>query len=96
MNRLKPGEHSTYPYVYVDGIYLKRNWGSKVQNVAVLVAIGINVVGYSEIIGAAEDMKEDRESRRPFFVWLKKRGLKGVHLINSLGCLKAFQKSFQK
>lgn len=30
----------TYPYVYVDGIYLKRSWGGEVQNVAVLVAIG--------------------------------------------------------
>lgn len=27
-----------YPYIYVDGIYLKRSWGGEVQNVAVLVA----------------------------------------------------------
>ena len=35
-----------YPYVYVDGIYLKRSWGGEVQNVAVLVAIGVNEEGY--------------------------------------------------
>lgn len=34
-----------------------------------------------EILGAAEGMKEDRESWRSFFVWLKERGLTGVRLI---------------
>jgi len=29
----------TYPYVYLDGISLKRTWGGEVRNVAVLVAI---------------------------------------------------------
>lgn len=71
----------TYPYVYVDGIYLKRSWGGEVQNVAVLVAIGVNAEGHREIIGVAEGMKEDRESWRAFFIWLKERGLKGVRLI---------------
>lgn len=71
----------TYPYVYVDGIYLKRSWGGEVQNVGVLVAIGVNAEGHREIIGAAEGMKEDRESWRVFFIWLKERGLKGVCLI---------------
>lgn len=52
----------TYPYVYVDGIYLKRSWGGEVQNVGILVAIGVNAEGHREIIGAAEGMKEDCES----------------------------------
>ena len=30
-----------YPYVYVDGIYLKRNWGGEFENVSILVAIGV-------------------------------------------------------
>ena len=30
-----------YPYVYVDGVYLKRSWSGKIQNVSVLVAIGV-------------------------------------------------------
>lgn len=51
-----------YPYVYVDGVYLKRSWGSEVQNVSILVAIGVNQDGCREIIGATEGMKEDRES----------------------------------
>ena len=31
-----------YPYVFVDGIYLKRSWGGSFENVAVMVAIGVN------------------------------------------------------
>ena len=76
-----------YPYVYVDGIYLKRSWGGEIQNVAVLVAIGVNDEGYREILGAAEGMKEDHESWKNIFVWLKGRGLKGVRLIIGDKCL---------
>ena len=31
-----------YPYVYVDGVYLKRSWGGEIQNVSVRVAIGVS------------------------------------------------------
>ena len=31
-----------YPYVYVDGVFLKRSWGGEVQNVSILVAIIVN------------------------------------------------------
>ena len=57
-----------YPYVYVDGIYLKRSWGGEIQNISVLVAIGVSQDGCREILCAAEGMKEDRKSRRSFFV----------------------------
>ena len=63
-----------YAYVYVDGTYLKRNWGGEVRNVAILVAIGVNSDGYREILGAVEGLKEDKESWRSFFVHLKERG----------------------
>ena len=32
----------SYPYVYLDGIWLKRSWGGEVKNVSVLVALGVN------------------------------------------------------
>lgn len=76
-----------YPYVYVDGIYLKRNWGGEFENVSILVAIGVDEDGYREIIGAAEGMKEDAESWKSFLVWLKERGLDGVKLIVGDKCL---------
>ena len=72
---------SRYPYVYVDGIYLRRNWGGEYENVAILVAIAVNEDGYREVLGAAEGMKEDKASWVSFFQWLKGRGLDGVKLI---------------
>ena len=56
-----------YPYVYVDGIYLRRNRGGEYENVAILVAIAVNQDGFREIIGAAEGMKEDKTSWVNFF-----------------------------
>lgn len=67
-----------YPYIYVDGIYLKRCWGGEYENASVLIAIGVTEDGYREILGAAEGLKEDLESWKNFFVWLKSRGLDGV------------------
>ena len=73
--------HGKYPYVYIDGIYLKRNWGGEFENVSILVAIGVDSDGYREVIGAAEGMKEDKESWQSLLVWLKERGLDGVKLV---------------
>ena len=87
----------TYAYVYVDGVYLKRSWGGEVQNVSVLVAIGVSQDGYREILGAAEGMKEDHESWHSFFVWLKERGLQGVQLFigdKNLGMLETIGEVF--
>ena len=69
-----------YPYVYVDGIYLKRSWGGSYENVAVMVAIGVNDDGYREAVGAAEGFTESAECWREFLSWLKSRGLRGVRM----------------
>lgn len=64
---------------------------------SVLVAIGVSQDGCREILGAAEGMKEDRESWRSFFVWLKERGLTGVRLIigdKNLGMLETIPEVF--
>ena len=84
--RQKPieGEH---PYVYLDGISLKRSWGGEVRNVSVLVAIGVNRDGYREILGVAEGAREDKESWTSFLRYLKDRGLKGVELVISDKCI---------
>lgn len=85
--RNRPLQGGKYPYVYVDGIYLKRNWGGEYENVAVLVAIAVNEDGYREVLGAAEGMKEDKASWTEFFKWLRGRGLTGVKLIIGDKCL---------
>ena len=79
--------HGRYPYVYVDGIYLKRNWGGEYENVAVLVAMAVNEDGYREVLGAAEGMKEDAASWLNFLKSLKARGLNGTQLFIGDKCL---------
>lgn len=83
-NRPIAGE---YPYVYLDGICLKRNWGGEVRNVSVLVAIGVGAEGYRDILGIVEGGKEDKEGWSTFLRSLKKRGLTGVRLVVSDKCL---------
>lgn len=85
--RNRPLQGGKYPYVYVDGIYLRRNWGGEYENVAILVAIAVNEDGYREVLGAAEGMKEDKASWVNFFQWLKGRGMEGVKLIVGDKCL---------
>jgi putative transposase len=70
----------SYPYVYLDGIVLKRSWGGEVKNVSVLVAIGVNEQGYREVLGAMEGHKEDKSGWGGFLAHLKDRGLAGVEL----------------
>lgn len=76
-----------YPYVYVDGIYLKRNWGGEYENVAILIAMAVNEDGYREVIGAAEGMKEDKASWLEFMKSLKQRGLEGAQLFIGDRCI---------
>ena len=56
---------------------------------AILVAIAINEDGYREVLGAAEEMKEDKAGWVSFFQWLRGCGLDGVKLVvgtSALGC----------
>ena len=85
--RNRPLQGQKYPYIYVDGIYLRRNWGGEYEHVSVLVAIAVNEDGYREVLGAAEGMKEDKASWTEFFKWLKNRGLSGVNLVIGDKCL---------
>ena len=38
-NRAQSG---SYAYVYLDKVYLKRNWGGEYENVAILIAMSVN------------------------------------------------------
>lgn len=76
--RNRPLQGGKYPYVYVENIWLKRNWDGEYQNVSILVAIAVNQDGYREVLGAAEGVKEDKASWVNFFQWLRGRGIEGV------------------
>jgi transposase-like protein len=75
-----------FPYVYLDGVVLKRSWAGEVRNISVLVAIGVGTDGYRQILGVAEGEKEDLEGWRGFLRHLKDRGLNGVQLMISDAC----------
>jgi transposase-like protein len=76
-----------FPYVFLDGLWLKRSWGGEVKNVSVLVAIGVAQSGYREILAVSEGAREDKASWTQFLRELKDRGLKGVELFVSDKCL---------
>lgn len=84
---LKRPIEGEYPYIYLDGIVLKRTWASEVRNVSVLVAIGVSKDGYRKVLGAVEGTKEDKAGWSGFLRHLKERGLKGVKLVISDACL---------
>jgi putative transposase len=77
----------SHPYVYLDGLVMKRTWAGEVRNVSVLVAIGVSSDGYREILGIMEGAKEDKAGWSGFLKHLKARGLKGVELIISDACM---------
>ena len=86
-----------YPYLFVDGIYLKRSWGGSYENGAVMVAIDVDSEGCREIAGCAEVLTESRESRKEFPLRLRGRALSGVRLVagdKSLGMLGALEEVF--
>lgn len=76
----------THPYVYLDGIVMKRTWAGEVRNVSLLVASAVNSEGYREILGICEGAKEDKSGWSAFLRHLVDRGLSGVQLVISDAC----------
>ena len=83
--RQRPLEGS-YPYVYLDGLVMKRSWAGEVRNVSVLVAIGVDAEGYRSILGVAEGAKEDKAGWLSFLRYLKERRPSCPRLITSDAC----------
>lgn len=75
-----------YPYVYLDGIVMKRVWAGEVRNISLLVAIGVTSEGYRDVLGICEGAKEDKSGWSAFLRHLVDRGLTGVELLISDAC----------
>jgi transposase-like protein len=80
--RNRPLDES-YPYLYVDGMWLKQSWGGEIKNVSILAAVAVNERGQREVVGVVEGRKEDGDSWRGLLRNLQERGLKRVRLIIS-------------
>lgn len=84
--RQRPIE-GTFPYVYLDGLVMKRTWADEVRNVSILAAFGVNQDGFRELLGTWEGPKEDKAGWGAFLVHLKERGLSGTQLFVSDKCM---------
>jgi putative transposase len=87
-----------YPFIMVDAIALKVRKDGQVRPGSALIAIGVNIKGYREVLGFWIGDSESYASWSEFFVWLKQRGLRGVEVVVSDqhgGLVKAAQAQFQ-
>ena len=96
----RPLDHAHFPYVYLDATYLHGRLGRNLQVVsrAVVVAIGINALGFREVLGIAVGDSEAEAFWRQFLGSLKERGLTGTRLVISdahLGLTAAIKRMFQ-
>jgi len=74
---------SKYAYVWLDALACKAREGKRVVNVAVVIAIGVRMDGYREILGVDVVTSEDRAGWHAFLKSLTARGLSGVRLVIS-------------
>lgn len=82
----------TYPFLWLDAIYIKVRVNHRVVNQAVVVAVAVNSDGEREILGLDVGPTEDEAFWTQFLRSLVDRGLKGVMLAISdahLGLKKA-------
>jgi putative transposase len=104
----RPLDHAHFPYVFLDATYLHGRLGRNLQVVsrAVVVAIGINALGYREVLGIAVGDSEAEAFWRQFlssliaagFCEAVERGLTGTRLVISdahLGLTAAIKRMFQ-
>ena len=67
-----------FRYVYLDAIYEKVRVGGVIQNVSVLIAVGVNQEGRREILGVSTSLSEADVRWRTCLVNLAQRGLHGA------------------
>ncbi len=78
--RNRPLENGPYTYIWLDATYVKAREHHRVASVAVVVAIGVNVLGCREILGIDVITTEDGSGWLAFLRGLVARGLSGVQL----------------
>ncbi|MDE2723137.1 MAG: IS256 family transposase [Gemmatimonadota bacterium] len=87
-----------YPYLIIDAPYLHIRSGGQVASEAVLIVSGISESGHRDILAIDVAHTETEATYADLFKNLKKRGLKGVHLVISdhhEGLQNAIKRHFQ-
>ncbi|KEQ02405.1 IS256 family transposase [Pseudorhizobium pelagicum] len=72
-----------WPYLWVDGTYLKVRRGGRIVSVAVIIAVGVNTDGRREVLGMEVGTSEAEPIWTEFLRKLTRRGLRGVKLVIS-------------
>ena len=86
-------------YLFLDGVNFKMRIGGSVEQMPVLVAIGVTLRGHKKVLGLQSGDKESASSWRQFIKDLKARGLPGEHVILGImdglsGLEKVFKEEF--
>jgi len=67
----------TYPYLWLDAVYMKVRHNHRIVNEAVVLAIDARDTGEREILGFSVGMSEEDASWQELLRALVRRGLKG-------------------
>ena len=81
--RSRPLDAGPYTFVAADALVLKVREGGRTVGIHVLVATGVNVEGYREVLGLQVTSTEDGAGWLAFFRDLTARGLSGVSLVTA-------------
>jgi putative transposase len=86
-------------YIFIDGVIFRMRIGGTIENVPVLVAIGVTEEGAKLVLGLQSGDKESATAWREFFRDLKQRGLDGSSvqlgiMDGLLGLEKVFKEEF--
>ena len=94
----RPLNDTRFPFMVVDAMVTKVREDGRVKARGLLLAFGVNVQGYRELLGLHVGDSESEASWSEFFLSLKQRGLRGVELIVSdqhTGLVKAIRTHYQ-
>jgi putative transposase len=73
----------TFPYIWLDGTYVKVREGGRVVSKAAIIAVGLTNEGRREVLGMRVGHAESEEFWKEFLRSLLDRGLRGVRLVTS-------------
>lgn len=93
--------HEQIKYMFIDGVNFAMRISGSIEQVPVLVAVGVNQKNQKKVLGFQSGDKESSSSWREFFKDLKARGLKGqgvqLGIMDGLpGLEKVFKQEFPK
>ena len=83
VSKFREGPLGEIRYMWVDALYEKVRVDDRVESMAVVTAIGVNLEGRRQVLGLDVIPAESEEGWAQFFKSLKERGLHGVKLVIS-------------